>query len=175
MKRTAFLAVVLLSCLSFIPAAFAQTKQPVSAKKDATPAANSAPAPVSEELQKARMKPPVHGTAYIEVIKGTPKRVGNEVVNVTRVKNISDAPIVGLRLDEWWYEGGQQVSGDTAKLRFPLAPGEVTEMTTKSPIRGTMSGGSQLQFTQANGNVKTTAVKKFADAKAAAATPAKKK
>ena len=168
MKRIAFLAVVLLSCLSFIPAAFAQTKQAVSAKKDATPATNAAPAPVPEEVMKARMKPPVHGTAYIEVIKGTPKRVGNDIVNVTKVKNVSDAPIVGLRLDEWWYEGGQQVSGDTAKLRFPLAPGEITEMTTKSPIRGTMSGGSQLQFTQANGGVKTTAVKKFADDKAPA-------
>ena len=160
MKRFAFLSVVLLGCLSFIPAALAQTKAPAStAKKDVTPA--SAPAPVSEEVMKARMRPPVHGTAFIEVIKGTPKRVGNDIVNVTKVKNVSEAPIVGLRLDEWWYENGQQVSGDTAKVRYPLAPGEITEMTTRSPIRGSMSGGSQLQFTHANGGVKLTSVKAF--------------
>jgi len=176
MKRYAFLSVVLLCCLSFIPAAFAQTAKAVPVKKDAAPAVASAPAPVSEELMRARMKPPVHGTAYIEVIKGSPKRVGNDIVNVTKVKNVSEAPIVGLRLDEWWYEGGQQVSGDTAKLRFALAPGEIAEMTTKSPIRGTMSGGSQLQFTQANGAVKTTSVKKFSDDTSTKATaPAKKK
>jgi hypothetical protein len=170
-KRFACPCFVLL-CLSFIPAAFAQTKQTVSAKKDATPAA--APAPVSPELMRARMRPPVHGTAYIEVIRGTSKRVGDEVVTVTKVKNVSDAPVVGLRIDEWWYAKGQQVSGGDAKLRYPLAPGEVAELTTKSPVKPDMSGGSQLQFTQANGAVKTTAVKKFADDKAAAA-PAKKK
>jgi len=173
MKRTAFLSVVLLCCLSYIPAAFAQTAKAVPVKKDATPAVSSAPAPVPEELMKARMRPPVHGTAYIEVIKGESKRVGNDIVTTTKVKNTSEAPIVGLRLDEWWYSKGQQVSGDTAKVRYPLAPGEVAEMTTRSPIRGDMSGGSQLQFTQANGGIKQTVVKKFSDQKAT--TSAKKK
>jgi hypothetical protein len=165
MKRIAFLAVVLLSCLSFIPAAFAQTKQPTSGKADATPAA---PAPVSDEVMKARLKPPVHGTAFIEIIKGESKKVGNDIVTTTKVKNTSDSPIVGLRLDEWWYAKGEQVSGDTARLRYPLAPGEVAELTTHSPIRGDMSGGSQLKFTHANGGVKLTAVKKFSDDKAVA-------
>jgi hypothetical protein len=163
-KRFACPCFVFLCCLSFLPAAFAQTKQTV-AKKDATPAALSAPAPVSEEVMKARMRAPTHGTAYIEIIKGESKKVGNDIVTTTKVKNVSDAPIVGLRLDEWWYAKGQQVSGDTAKLRFPLAAGEITEMTTHSPIRGDMNGGSQLQFTHANGGVKVTSVKKFADAK----------
>ena len=64
-----------------------------------------------------------------------------------------------------WYDKGEQVSGDTARVRFPLAPGEVTELTTHSPVRGNMTGGSQLKFTHANGAVKLTAVKKFADDK----------
>jgi len=173
MKRTAFLSVVLLCCLSFIPAAIAQTKQTAVAKKDATPTATSGPAPVPEAVMKARMRPPVHGTAYIEIVKGESKRVGNDIVTTTKVRNVSDAPIVGLRLDEWWYSKGQQVSGDTAKVRYPLATGEVAEMTTRSPIRGDMSGGSQLQFTHANGGIKQTVVKKFSDDKAA--TSAKKK
>jgi hypothetical protein len=185
MKRLAFASTSLLCCLAIAPAAFAQAAKSTAAapkttaaKKDATPAVAPAPAPPSPELLKARMRPPVKGTAYIEIIKGTSKRVGDEIVTVTRVKNVSDAPIAGLRIDEWWYAGGQQVSAGDARLRQPLAPGEIVEMTTKSPVKRDMSGGSQLQFTHANGGIKPKAVKKFGeadDAKKPAAPPAKKK
>jgi hypothetical protein len=166
MKRLAFTSAALLCCLSLSTAAFAQTsksaaKAPV--KTDATPAVSTAPAPVSPELMKARMRPPVKGTAFVEVIPGSSKRVGDEVVTVTKVKNVSNGPIVGLRVDEWWYAKGQQVSGGDFRLRYPLAPGEIAELTTKSPIKPDMSGGSNLQFTHANGQVKTTRVKKFSD------------
>jgi hypothetical protein len=163
-KRGAFPCLVLLCCLMLVPAAFAQAKKP-AAKKDAAPAVTTAPVPPSPELMKARMRPPVKGTAYIEVIKGPSKKVGGEIVTVTKVKNVSDAPIVGLRIDEWWYAKGQQVSGGDYKLRSPLAPDEIAEMTTRSPVKPDMSGGSQLQFTHANGKVKPTAVKKFSDDK----------
>jgi hypothetical protein len=169
-KRHAFPCLVLLSCLTLAPAAFAQTKKAVAgapAKADAKPAVSTAPAPISEELMKARMRPPVKGTAYLEVIPGASKKVGDEIVTVTKVKNTSDAPIVGLRVDEWWYAKGQQVSGGDFKLRYPLAPGEIAELTTKSPVKPDMSGGSQLQFTHANGQVRTTRVKKFSDDKKA--------
>ena len=168
MKRHAFPCLVLLCCLTLTPAAFAQATKPTagtSAKKDAAPAVSSAPAPVSPEVMKARMRPPVKGTAYVEVIPGKSTKVGDEIVTVTKVKNISDAPIVGLRVDEWWYAKGQQVSGGDFKLRHPLAPGEIAELTTKSPVKPDMSGGSQLQFTHANGQVKTTRVKKFSEDK----------
>jgi hypothetical protein len=164
MKRLAFTSAAILCCLTLTTAAFAQTSKATAttpAKKDATPAV--APAPPSPELMKARTRPPVKGTAYLEVIPGTSKRVGTEVVTVTKVKNVSDAPIIGLRVDEWWYAKGQQVSGGDYRLRYPLAPGEIAEMTTSSPVKPDMSGGSQLQFTHANGNVKTTRVKKFTE------------
>lgn len=183
MRRLASTAAVL-CCLALSTAAFAQapttskkSTASTTPKKDATPAVAATPAPVPEELMKARMKPPVHGTALIEVIPVSSKKVGNEVVTITRVKNVSNAPIVGLRIDEWWYAKGQQVSGGDYKLRYPLAPGEIAELTTKSPLKPDMSGGSNLQFTHANGAVKTTRVKKFSDDDAAKkpAAPAKKK
>jgi hypothetical protein len=158
MRRPAFTSAALLCALALSAPVFAQ-----AAKADAKPAV--AAAPPSPELMKARLRPPVKGTAFIEVIPGASKRVGTDVVTVTRVKNISNAPIVGLRVDEWWYAKGQQVSGGDYRLRHPLAPGEIAELTTKSPVKPDMSGGSNLQFSHANGAVKTTRVKKFTEDK----------
>lgn len=161
MRRLGFTSVALLGCLALAPAAFAQAKQ--SAATPAAKAAAPAPAPQpSPDVLKARMRPPVKGAASIEIIKGASKKVGNDIVTVTKVRNTSDAPIAGLRIDEWWYAGKEQVSGGTARLRQPLAPGEIVDMTTTSPWKPGMTG-SQLQFTHANGAVKPTAVKKFGD------------
>ena len=161
MRRLAFTYASLFCCLALSTASYAQAKKPAAPKKDATPA--TAPAQPSEELLRARMRPPVHGVATIDIIKGASKKVGNDVVTITKVKNTSDAPIAGLRLDEWWYAGQQQVSGGTDRLRQPLAPGEIAELKTVSPWKTGMTG-SQLQFTHANGQIKPTAVKSF-DAK----------
>jgi hypothetical protein len=175
MRRFAFTSAVILCCLALTTAAFAQTSKATAkttpVKKDATPAVATEPPPPSPELMKARTRPPVKGTAFLEVIPGTSRKVGTDIVTVTKVKNVSNAPIIGLRVDEWWYAKGQQVSGGDYRLRYPLAPGEIAEMTTSSPVKPDMSGGSQLQFTHANGGVKTTRVKKFTD-DAAAAKPA---
>jgi hypothetical protein len=163
MRRVAFVPVVLCS-LVMGPAAFAQTAPPpkTAVKKDAVPA--KAPAPPSPELIRARMRPPVKGTAYIEIIKGQSKREGNEIVTVTKVKNISTAPIVGLRVDEYWYAGQKEVASGFSRLRHALAPSEVVEITTRSEWKAGLTG-SQLMFTQANGPVKPTSVKKFSEAK----------
>src|SRR4029078_3877371 len=110
MRRPALTFAAALCCLALPMAAFAQSSKSAAAtpvKKDVTPAVAPA-APPSPELLKARMRPPVKGTAYLEVIPGQSKKVGGEVVTVTKVKNVSDAPIVGLRVDEWWYAKGQQ-------------------------------------------------------------------
>ena len=108
MKRFAVTSAVLLGFLAFAPAAFTQ----------------SAPAPVA----KARMATPVKGTAYVEVIQGQGKQVGGDMVTVSKVKNVSNAPIAGLRVDEYWYNQKLvQVTGDTQRVRAPIAPGEVIE------------------------------------------------
>jgi hypothetical protein len=169
MKLAAIPSAVLICSLAFAPAAFAQSGKAASkkdaAKKDAVPAA--APAPPSPELIRARMRPPVRGTAYIEVVKGQSKAVGKEIHNTHKVKNMSPAPIVGLRIDEYFYAGQKEVAVGSGKLRNALAPGEVGEITTVAELKPGINA-SQLQFSHAgspNGQVKPTSVKKFTEDK----------
>jgi hypothetical protein len=151
MKRFAVTSAVLFGFLALTPGAFAQAAAP------ATPA--SAPPPVA----KARMSTPVKGTAYVEVIQGAPKKVGPDMVTVSKVKNVSNGPIAGLRVDEYWYNQKLvQVTGDTQRVRAPIAPGEIVEITTKSPIRPDLYK-STLMFVHANGKVTAKGVKKFTD------------
>jgi hypothetical protein len=165
MKFAALTSAALVCSLALAPAVSAQTSKAVGTKgaaKDAVPAA--APAPPSPELIKARMRPPVKGTAYVELIKGTAKRVGNEIQNTHKVKNISSAPIVGLRIDEYFYAGQKEASTGSGRLRTALAPGEIADISTAALWQPGITG-SQLQFSQANGPVKPTAVKKFTEEK----------
>src|SRR5258708_950550 len=147
MKRVALTSAALLCALAIAPAAFAQaTKaaaQKGAAKKHAVPAA--APTPPSPELISARMRPPVHGTAYIEVIKGQSKAVGKEIHNTHKVRNTSNAPIVGLRIDEYFYSGQKEVAVGSGKLRTALAPGEIAEITTVAELKTGITA-SQLKF-----------------------------
>ena len=145
MKRFAITSAVLLGFLAFAPGAFAQ----------------SSPAPVA----KARMATPVKGTAYVEVIQGQGKQVGGDMVTVSKVKNVSNAPIAGLRVDEYWYDQKLvQVTGDTQRVRAPIAPGEIIEITTRSPMKPGLYK-STLMFNHANGKVTAKGVKKFTEDK----------
>jgi hypothetical protein len=166
MKFVALTSAALLCSLALAPAALAQAGQSAAKsrapKKDAVPAI--APTPPSPELIKARMRPPLKGTAYIELVKGTAKKVGNEIQNTHKVKNISNAPIVGLRIDEYFYAGQKEASTGSGRLRTALAPGEIAEISTAALWQPGITG-SQLQFSQANGQVKPTSVKKFTDDK----------
>ena len=154
MKRFAVTSAVLLGFLASAPGVFAQ-----AAKAAAAPQA--APAPVT----KARMSTPVKGTAYVEVIQGQGKQVGGDIVTVSKVKNVSNAPIAGLRIDEYWYDQKLvQVTGDTQRVRAPIAPGEVVEITTRSPMKPGLYK-STLMFNHANGKVTAKGVKKFTEDK----------
>ena len=152
MKRFAVTAAVLLAVLALAPGSFAQAPAPATA---------TTAAPVA----KARMTTPVKGTAYVEVIQGAPKKVGPDMVTVSKVKNVSNGPIAGLRIDEYWYNQKLvQVTGDTQRVRAPIAPGEVVEITTKSPIKPDLYK-STLMFNHANGKVTAKGVKKFTEEK----------
>jgi hypothetical protein len=154
MKRFA-ITPALLACLAFAPTVFAQAK--------ATPATPQAAAP--PPVAKARMATPVKGTAFIEVIQGQGKQIKDEMVTVSKVKNVSNGPIAGLRVDEYWYDQKLvQVTGDTERIRAPIAPGEVIEVTTRSPMKRGLYK-STLMFTHANGKVTAKGVKKFTDEK----------
>ena len=148
MTRSALAAVTAFCLSAFASPAFAQAAKP------ATPAQTSAAMP-------AKWAKPVKGTAYIEVIRGTSKREGNDMVTGLKIKNTSDAPIALFRIDEIWYDHKQkQVTGDSYTFHRPVNPGEVVDVTLKSPVKPDLYQ-SQYAFSHANGKVDAKQVKKF--------------
>lgn len=149
MKRFAFLSVVLLSCFSFIPAAFAQTK-PATAPAAATPPAT-----------QAKWVTPLKGTANLEFIQATPKKVGDEIVSTMKVKNTSDGAIALLKIDEYWYnKKREQVGACTQRVRQPINPGQIVDVEIRCPYNADIDQ-NQLMFSHANGQVKPKSVKAF--------------
>jgi len=167
MKRLAFMSAALLCCLSFSTGAFAQTHKAAAStatsKKDATPAVATAPAPVSPELMKARMRPPVKGTAVLEFVSGPVKVVNGDVQSIVKVKNVDSGPIIGLKIDEYFYAGQKEVSACTYRVRSPIAAGEIIDAPLSCPNPKERATGSNLMFTHANGKVQPKQVKKFSD------------
>jgi hypothetical protein len=143
---------VLLVSAAFTIQAFAQ----------ATPAKQTAPAPAAP----VKWMPPLKGEGTVEVIKGQPRRVGPDMVTTMKVRNTSKSPLALLTVDEYWYgnASADAVSGDTQRYKSLLNPGEVVEITMRSPFRADMNR-SQILFKHANGSVKAKQVAKFVDDK----------
>jgi hypothetical protein len=106
--------------------------------------------------------PAIRGVAEVQLTKPVTQRVGNEIVTTMKVKNTSTtASIAGLKIDEFWYDkAGTPVTGDTFRHRTPLQPGEIVEVTLRTPVNPRMDR-NQYQFGHANGDVKTTFVPKL--------------
>jgi hypothetical protein len=154
MNRTRLVPVAAVALsLAVASSALAQTK----------PAPSQTAAPQSTATPPARAKwvAPIKGLASIQVIQGQSKRVGTDVVTVIKIKNMSSAPIAGLRADEYWYDKSLKVvSGDTYRHKQPLQPGEVIELTMKSPSKPDLYRSS-INFVHANGKIEAKAVKVF--------------
>lgn len=151
MTRSAFApALAVIFCAATASAAFAQAK-PSTAPTTAAPA------------QKAKWVAPVKGLATIEVIRGEPKPVGKEVHTVLKIRNTSQGAIALLRADEYWYDKNRNLaSGDTQRWPKPFNPGEIIEITMKSPLKpGTPLVQSLVKFAHANGDIRATGVKQF--------------
>ena len=104
---------------------------------------------------------PVRGEATIDVTKPDTKVVKNEVVTVIMVKNTSNGPIAGLKIEENWYDkDGNPVGGDTYRHPRPLPPNEVIKVTLTTPRVPTMNS-NRYQFTHANGTIKPNTVPKL--------------
>jgi len=156
----AILCTVALSTPGFAQASKSAAKAP--AKTDATHAVAASTTP-SPELLKARMKPPLRGTAAIEIIPGPPKVANGEVASVIKVKNVDSAPIVGLKIDEYFYAAQKEVSACTARVRNPIAAGEIVDVAISCPNPKEKVTGSNLMFTHNNGKVSPKQVKKFTE------------
>jgi len=105
------------------------------------------------------------------------RREGTTLVTKIQVKNTSAGPIPRLTVDETWYDKKQNlIPGGKAVINGLLQPGEIQTMEVRTPVNPNMAS-SMLQFSHANGTVKTHATGNFnAPAKdAPAKAPAKKK
>ena len=151
-------ALVFVCSLAAAPGAFAQaSKTPAATPATGKPAAPPAP---------AKWIPPIKGTANIEVVAGQARKVGDEIVSVLKVKNISTGSIALLKLDEYWYNKKREiVSAGTISVKKPINPGEVVEITAKAPYKTDIDPAlpPQYMFSHANGQIKAKGVKKFSE------------
>ena len=111
----------------------------------------------------AKFVPPIRGQAELGFLKPVTKREKNgDIVTVIKVKNLSTTgSIAGLKVDEYWYDkAGDPVSGDTFRYRKPLLPGEVIDVTLRTPHNPKMDRNS-YNFSHANGTIKTKQMPKF--------------
>jgi hypothetical protein len=129
----------------------------------AVPASAESPAGAPEAVTPAKTYRPVKGTATVEVIRGAAKRVGADMVTVVQVKNMTNGRIDLLQIDEYWYDRDlKHVSGSMEKYRKPFNPGDVIEVTMKSPVKPNLYR-NMLAFSHANGKIEAMEVKKFKD------------
>jgi hypothetical protein len=105
---------------------------------------------------------PFKGEASVEMSPPQAKAEGNLVVTTFKVKNTSPGPLVGFKVDEYWYNAkGETVSGSPSfRVPKPFMPGEIVEVTLKSPKAADMSRKITM-FAHANGKVKPKQVTKF--------------
>lgn len=166
MKRFAFASSVIVLLALGAASIFAQSKpaKPAKATTQQAPA-TQATTPTSQQAPAAPAKfiKPLKGTADIQFIQMPSKKVGTDIVTVLKIKNLSSGPVSLLKVDEYWYDKGtppKVITGDSEAYRKPLMPGEVIELTMKSPWKADVNA-SQYQFSHAGGDVKLKRVKKF--------------
>lgn len=151
------LAVALACGVLLASSVSAQTRPGAQAPATKAAPVAAAPAPATP----ARFTKMYKGTAEIQIIQSPPKKVAGDMVTVLKVKNMSPAAISLLKIDEYWYDHKMQVvSGDSEAYRKPFNPGEVIEITMKSPVKPDLFK-NQFAFSHANGDVKVKAVRKF--------------
>ena len=149
----------------------------LGAQDPANPPAN--PPPKAPEMKSVlagkKFTPPVRGEATIDIIKSPTRREGTTLVTKIQVKNTSTGPIPRLTVDETWYDKKNNlIPGGKAVINGLLQAGEIQTMEVRTPVNPNMST-SMLQFSHANGTVKTRNTNSFTGALDAPKTPAKKK
>jgi hypothetical protein len=98
---------------------------------------------------------PFKGEALLEMMPSKASNEGNLVVTKFKVKNVSPGPLVGFKVEEFWYNAkGQTVSGSQAfRMQKPFMPGDVVEVTLKSPKTADMER-KLTTFSHQHGKVK---------------------
>jgi hypothetical protein len=149
-------AVAILVCSISASPSFAQAK-PAPPPAKAVSTAPTTPAPAAP----AKWVAPVKGLATIDLVEGTRKVVGKEIVTTLKVKNTSTGSINLLKVDQLWYDKKRAVVSSAQFLyRKPFLPGEIVDVELRAPLNG-VPDVNQMTFAHANGNVKATKVKAF--------------
>jgi hypothetical protein len=103
----------------------------------------------------------VKGMAELGILQPVTKVEGKEVVTTIKVKNLSRGTIVGLKVEEYWYDkDGNPLPGGSKKLTQPLAPGAVSTIVLRTPVSPKMDRNNYV-FTHDNGTVHPTVYAKF--------------
>ncbi len=127
-------------------------------------------APLSAQTSKEPLKPilsgkfvpPVRGVADVQYLTPKIARKGKQVVTTIQVKNVSTAPIAGLKCDETWYDKQRSLvpGGDQFKYNKLFQPGEIITVTLTDEIDSRMDTNT-YQFSHANGTVNAKRVPRF--------------
>jgi len=150
MKRARFVPVAALAVALFGVSALAQTVK--------------AP-PLKPILAGKHFTPPIRGQADVEFTAPVTRRDNKAMMVITKidVKNISNAPIPRLTIDETWYDkGGATVAGGKGLINGLLQPGEVQTVVIETPWKQGMTSNN-YNFSHANGTIKPHRVKSFED------------
>ena len=82
-------------------------------------------------------------------------------MTVLKIKNLSPLAVSLLKVDEYWYDRQTRSRpATTQSYRKPFLPGEIIEVTMKSPFKPALTA-SQYQFSHAGGKVDVKRVTKF--------------
>jgi hypothetical protein len=123
-------------------------------------------------LAGKKFVPPVRGQAAVEYTTPVTRREKEMVITRITVKNIAQAPIARLTIDEIWYAKDQSVvMRGRGVINGLLQPGEVQTITIETPYNAKMLSNN-WNFSHANGTVKPNRVPKIEVPKAPAETPA---
>jgi hypothetical protein len=119
--------------------------------------AQTPPAPAEAK----KLVPPLRGTAQIGYLKPDVQRTKDMVITKITLKNLSNAPVAGLRVEEFWYDkAGNTLPSDAQRVRQPLQPGQVVTVELRTPFSSSMNS-NKYNFVHANGDVKAVLLKKI--------------
>ena len=166
MKFAALTSAALICSLALAPAASAQTTQGRATKghEEGRRSGGRPGSPVAGAHQGADAASRQRDGLY-RGHQGHAKVVGNEIQNVHKVKNISTAPIVGLRIDEYFYAGQKEAAIGQRPAAHGPGPGRDRGDATAALWQAGDHRQPAACSSQANGQVKPTAVKKFTEDK----------
>jgi len=116
-----------------------------------------------ESALASRLVPTFKGEAELGYLAPVARTVGTKRVTTIQVKNLEDAAIAGLTVDEFWYDKSNTQVAGSPTFRYPrLAPGEVVEVMLEVEMRPGMER-STYDFKHANGTIKAVALKSLDD------------